>query len=243
MTAARGLAKEDGEDGDADGGELVGESKAALSAFGISVKRYLDGQVSAKDSNLCSCLSLLHDFAWPLCILLGPAHWPRVGCRRFLKHRKAILNKAAVAAATDDQKNKAEWASFVARYMAVFDPLDTGSHYTRAVRELTEVEVWELEKVCLIFGVAWRKSYPHRRHIAVKGQIIEVHMPEFARLHPHGTLVRRLVRYMQNPEARHAAHTLHLEGKKRVSGIVRVKFEREKCGGARQGVSGGGDGP
>ena len=31
-------------------------------------------------------------------------------------------------------------------------------------------------------------------------------------LHPHGTLVRRLVRKMGNPRARHAAHTRHLEG-------------------------------
>ena len=116
----------------------------------------------------------------------------------------------------------------MARYMAVLDPLDTVGHYTRAVRELTEVEVGELDKACVTFGVAWRKSYPHRRQMAVKGHIVEVHVPEFARLfreccvlgedgvealHPHGTLVRRLVRQMRNPEATHAAHTLHLEGK------------------------------
>ena len=38
--ALRGLAKEDGEDEDADCGELVEELKAALSAFGISAQRY-----------------------------------------------------------------------------------------------------------------------------------------------------------------------------------------------------------
>jgi len=37
-------------------------------------------------------------------------------------------------------------------------------------------------------------------------------------LHPHSTLVRRLVR---NPEAQHAARTLHLERKKQFAELQR----------------------
>lgn len=90
----------------------------------------------------------------------------------------------------------------------------------------------------------------------MKGHIVEVHVPEFARkfgtcgvfgedgleaLHPHGTLVRLLVRQMRNPEARHAAHTLYLEGKRSTPELDREKKERAKRGGSRQVALGGGN--
>ena len=92
--------------------------------------------------------------------------------------------------------------------------------------------------------------------MAVKGHIVEVHVPEFARkfgtcgvfgedgleaLHPHGKLVRRLVRQMQNPEARHAAHTLHLKGKRSTPELDREKKEKGKERGGRRDVLGSGD--
>ena len=78
---------------------------------------------------------MLAPFVFFLVQLVGP------DCRRFLIHRKVIFKKVAVAAATDEQKNKVGWVSFVARHMAVLDPLGNEGHYTRSVRDLTEVEV------------------------------------------------------------------------------------------------------
>ena len=63
-----------------------------------------------------------------------------------------------------------------------------------------------------------------------------MHVPEIARrygncgvfgedgvgaIHPHATPVRRLVRQIRNPEARHAAHTRHLEGKRKTPELDR----------------------
>jgi len=110
----------------------------------------------------------------------------------------------------------------------VIEQLDIVGHYTRAVRPLEVAEVQKLKEVCVAFGKAWRDSYPHRKQMTPKDHIVEVHVPEFAErygacgvfgedgleaLHPQDTMVRRLVRQMRNPEARHRAHTLHLQGK------------------------------
>jgi len=60
----------------------------------------------------------------------------------------------------------------------------------------------------------------------VKGHVVEENIPEFVDLfgtcgilgedgveglHPQDTLVRRIVRSVRNPEARHKAHTRHLQ--------------------------------
>ena len=131
----------------------------------------------------------------------------------------------------------------------MIEHLDVVGHYTRAVWTLTPSEIDELARACAKFGEAWRASYPHRKEMTVKGHIVEVHVPEFARkfgtcgvfgedgleaLHPHDTLVRRLVRQMRNPEARHAAHTLHLEGKRSTP-----ELDREKKKGQREGEAAG----
>ena len=169
-------------------------------------------------------------------------------CRRFIKHHKEILADIGNAVEAHGW-SAAEFRDLVARHCAVIEHLDVVGHYTRAVWTLTPSEIDELARACAKFGEAWRASYPHRKEMTVKGHIVEVHVPEFARkfgtcgvfgedgleaLHPHDTLVRRLVRQMRNPEARHAAHTLHLEGKRSTP-----ELDREKKKGQREGEAAG----
>ena len=73
--------------------------------------------------------------------------------------------------------------------------------------------------------------------LTVKGHVVEEHVPEFVGLfgtcgilgedgveglHPQDTLVRRIVRCVRNPEARHRAHTRHLE---RSHGLLHWSYE------------------
>ena len=124
------------------------------------------------------------------------------------------------------------------------------------MRTRTQSEIGELAGARAKFGEAWRVSYPHQNEMAMMGHIVEVHVPEFARkseaagvfgkdgleaTHPHDTLVRRLVRQMRNPEARHAARTLHPEGKRYTLELDREKKERTKRGVSRQDSRGGGN--
>ena len=69
----------------------------------------------------------------------------------------------------------------------------------------------------------------------MKGHVVEVHVPEFVEwygtcgiqgedgvegLHPQDSKVRRIVRCMRNPEARHKAHTRHLRATVMPSGLT-----------------------
>ena len=113
--------------------------KEALSGLGIRVQRYWVAQLSSKASYLRTYLSLLLDFAYPSAFILDQL----VGSdnRLFLKHWEAVLNKIAAADVRDHQKTEADCASFVARHIAVLDPLSTAGHYTCAARALAEIEV------------------------------------------------------------------------------------------------------
>ena len=119
------------------------------------------------------------------------------------------------------------------RHTAVLEPLAKISRLTRAVRMLSAAEISELKEACIQFGKAWRQGY--RELLTVKGHIVEEHVPEFAELfgtcgilgedgveglHPQDSLVRRIVRSMRNPEARHKAHTRHLQAMVRCTGLT-----------------------
>jgi hypothetical protein len=98
---------------------------------------------------------------------------------------------------------------------------------------LSAAEISELKEACAQFGQAWRQEY--RELLTVKGHIVEEHVPEFAvlygtcgvqgedgveGLHPQDSLVRRIVRSMRNPEARHKAHTRHLQAMVKCAGLT-----------------------
>jgi hypothetical protein len=149
--------------------------------------------------------------------LVGP------DCRRFLLLFGPILSDLA-SKITNAGHSKAEADDFVKRHTAVLEPLVVVGHLTRAVRMLSAGEISELKLACARFGAAWRTGY--RDLLTVKGHVVEEHVPEFVDLfgtcgilgedgveglHPQDTLVRRIVRCVRNPEARHRAHTRHLE--------------------------------
>jgi len=98
---------------------------------------------------------------------------------------------------------------------------------------LSADEITELKDACARFGQAWRTGY--RNLLTVKGHVVEEHVPEFAELygtcgihgedgveglHPQDSLVRRIVRSMRNPEARHKAHTRHLRAMAQCTGLT-----------------------
>ena len=154
----------------------------------------------------------------------------------------SILAKISTAMASAGHKD-AECLAFVQRHSAVCAPLGVVAHLTRAVRMLTGQEKSELKQACSGFAAAWRSSYPNRKQLTVKGHIVERHVPEYAEwhgtcgifgedgvegLHPKDTLVRRLVRTMRNPVARHTAHTLHLRALASTPEVIRQKLKRRR---------------
>ena len=162
-------------------------------------------------------ISLIFFFTLNSSQLVGP------DCRRFLLLFGPILSDLA-SKITNAGHSKAEADDFVKRHTAVLEPLVVVGHLTRAVRMLSAGEISELKLACARFGAAWRTGY--RDLLTVKGHVVEEYVPEFVDLfgtcgilgedgveglHPQDTLVRRIVRCVRNPEARHRAHTRHLE--------------------------------
>ena len=149
--------------------------------------------------------------------LVGP------NCRRFLLLFGPILSDPA-SKITEAVHSKAEADDFVQRHTAVLEPLVIVGHLSRAVRMLSADEISELKHAGARFGAAWRAGY--KDLLTVKGHVVEEHVPEFVGLfgtcgilgedgveglHLQDTLFRRIVRCVCNPEARHRAHTRHLE--------------------------------
>jgi hypothetical protein len=168
-------------------------------------------------SNIC----LLHLFRKHLTLNLSQLAGP--DCRRFLLLFGPILSDLA-SKITKAGHSKAESDDFVQRHTAVLEPLLIVGHLTRAVRMLSADEISELKLACVRFGAAWGGWF--RDLLTVKGHVVEEHVPEFVGLfgtcgilgedgveglHLQDTLVRRIVRCVCNPEARHRARTRPFE--------------------------------
>ena len=173
---------------------LAGSLKKQLDLVGISVQRY-----------------------WAA-TLVGP------DCRRFLQYYEKILQ--GIAADMESVGHpESECTDFVNRHTAVLKPLSTVLHLTRKTEMLhRETDMPELRDACTQFGVAWRRSFPHRNGLTPKGHIVEAHVADFVEMygtagvfgedgaeaiHVSDAACRRIVRQMRNPIERHKATMLH----------------------------------
>ena len=119
---------------------------------------------------------------------------------------------------------KAEAQRLVYRHMAVLAPASIISHLTRAVRELTDLEIDQLHDACVACGTARRVHFPDMNMTpkeimtedTVNGLMAQVRYYRtlgwfgedgIEALHPYDARKRQLVQAIRNPEARHRAHS------------------------------------
>ena len=150
--------------------------------------------------------------------LVGP------DCRRFLQYYEKILQ--GIAADMESVGHpESECTDFVNRHTAVLKPLSTVLHLTRKTEMLNrETDMPALRDACTQFGVAWRRSFPHRNGLTPKGHIVEAHVADFVEMygtagvfgedgaeaiHVSDAACRRIVRQTRNPIERHKATMLH----------------------------------